>query len=341
MRNLFYRFHSLLRRNVSLLERFLTAAGLAVLVYALTQTIPVYPVNWDIVVVGLVFLLTLWSPVAGYFAAVLAISYPLFTVSIYIAVLFLAIAVIGQHVFIQNLGATLLTLASPLLGGIYVAWTLPILGGLWWGPAGGALIGALAAFWGQLFAGMAGLAPDWLSLLGLLPDLRFFANRFASADSLETLALLFAPFAPNSTTLLYYVLQIFAWAFVGWTVGMLSGKEWILYRKPRTTILLAAAAAPLMCGLHVLLGLWLGAPLNALTWANLGFATLYSAFAAAVLEAGSDFIEHPLPLPASPVIQFEAAPDSIRSAPAPTQVPKLPPMDPDEQSDDLIMLELD
>lgn len=340
MRNLFYRFHSLIRRNLSLFERALTAAGLSALVYILAQSIPVYPTYWDVVIVGIVFLLTLWSPVAGYFIAVLAISYPLFTISIYIAVLFLAIGILGQHVFIQNLGGTLLTLASPLLGGIYIAWIIPIMGGMWWGPAGGALMGAFAAFWGQLFAGMAGLAPDWLNLLGTLPDLRFFAARFASANSLETLGLLFAPLAPNSTALLYYLLQIIIWAFVGWAIGMLSGKEWVQYRRPRATIVLAAAGAPALCGLHVLLGLWLGAPLNTLTWANLGLAMLYSAFATVVLEAGSDFIEHPMPLPNSPAIRFEEDQDSPPT-PASTQVPKLPPMDTDEQSDDLIMLELD
>jgi hypothetical protein len=122
---------------------------------------------------------------------------------------------------------------------------------------------------------------------------------------------------------------------------MLSNKDWVQYRRPRATIVLAATGAPLLCVLHVLLGLWLGAPLNALTWASLGFATLYSACATAVLEAGSDFIEHPLPLPNFPAIRFEKEPDSLPSAPAPTQMPNLPPMDTDDQSDDLIMLELD
>jgi hypothetical protein len=340
MSNLFYGFHSLIRRNISMLERLLVATGLAVVIYSLTQSIRVYPQYWDVVIIGVVFLLTLWSPVAGYFLAVLAACYPLFTISIYVAVLFLAIAVIGQHIFIQNLSATLLTLASPLLGGIYLAWIIPLLGGLWWGPAGGALMGALAALWGQLFAGMAGLSPDWLNLLGILPDVHFSASGFSSANSLETLRLLFAPFFPNPTTLLYYVLQIASWAFTGWLVGMLTGKEWAQYHRPRATIALVATGAPLLALLHVLPALWLGFPLRPQVWENLGYATICSALVAMLLEAGAYFFEHPVPLPKPRAARLREN-RVPTSPPAPLPPANLPPMDTDDKSEDLIMLELD
>jgi len=340
MSSFFYGFHSLIRRNLSLLERLFIAGGLAAALYGLTRTLPVYPAYWDVVLVGIVFLLSLWSPVAGYFFAVLATCYPLYTISIYVAVLFLAVAVIGQHIFIQNLGATLLTLASPLLGGVYLAWTIPLLGGLWWGPAGGALMGAFAALWGQFFAGLAGLSPDWLNLLGVLPDLRLSGSQFVSANSLETLRLLIAPFGSNSTILLYYVLQIGSWAFAGWLVGMLSGKEWAQYHRPRATMALAAAGSPVLGLLHILPAWWLGVLIQPLAWEGLGFATLYSALAVVILEAGAYFFEHPIPLPKSPAKRFDD--DRIfHPAPPPAPPVTLPPMDTDDESDDLIMLELD
>ena len=340
MSSLYYKFHSLVGRNLFLIERILVAAGLAAVIYGLTQSIRVYPQYWDVVIIGVVFLLTLWSPVAGYFLAVLAACYPLFTISIYVAVLFLAVAIIGQHVFIQNLSATLLTLASPLLGGIYIAWAIPLLGGLWWGPAAGAAMGALAALWGQLFAGMAGLPPDWLNLLGVLPDVRFFGTSFSSANSFETLRLLFAPFAPNPTTLLYYVLQIASWAFAGWLVGMLTGKEWAQYHRPRATLALVAAGAPVLALLHILPALWLGVAIRPQAWESLGYASLYSALVAVVLEVGAYFFEYPIPLPRPQAGRVRESQPPI-SAPAPLAPANLPPMGNEDKSDDLIMLELD
>jgi len=335
-----YSLHSLVRRNLFMLERVLVAVGLGLMMYGLMQSIRVYPVYWDVVIVGLVFFLTLWSPIAGYFLAVLAAVYPLYSVSLYLAVLFLAVAVIGQHLFIQNLSATVLTLASPLLGGVYLAWLIPLLGGLWWGPLGGALMGAFAALWGQLFAGMAGISPDWITLLGVLPDLRLLTGAYSSANSIETLRLLFAPFIPNSTTLLYYLLQIASWAFAGWLVGMLAGKDWAQYHRPRATIALVAAGAPLLALLHILLAQWLGIPIKPLAWENLLIASLYSALAAMLLEAGAYFFEHPIPLPRSQE-KFVRETPVPSSAPAVSAPVNLPPIEQDDKPDDLIMLELD
>jgi hypothetical protein len=339
---IFYSLHSFVRRRLSFFERLLTAVGLSALLYALMQSLPVYPTYWDVVITTGVFALTLWSPVAGYFVAVLATVYPLYTVSIYVAVIFLAIAVIGQHLFIQNLGAALLTLISPLLGSIYLVWIVPLLGGLWWGPAGGALMGGFAALWGQLVAGMVGLDPDWIKLLGLLPDIRFLPERFASANSLETLLLLLDPLAPNSTSLLYHLLQIAIWAFAGWTIGTLTEKEWVQYRRPRSTALMAFAGAVILAGLHVLLSLWLSQPLQPTAWINLGLTVLFSAMAVVLLEIGLDFFDHPLPLPRHIALEIASEEKSATTGPAPVTIPKLPEMDPDKTDpDDLIMLELD
>ncbi len=337
----FYSLHSLTRRHLSLLERFFVALGISILLYGLVHSLPVYPLYWDIVLVLAVFALTLWSPLVGYFVAIIVAAYPLYSVSIYVAVLFLAIAIIGQHIFIQNLGGTLLTIASPLLGAIYLPWIIPLLGGLWWGAAGGALMGALGALWGQIAAGMVGLDPDWIRLLGILPDMTYLPQHFATADSLQTLLKLLDPLAPNSTGLLYHLLQVAIWAFAGWLVGMLADKEWMQYRRPKSTVALLALGAPLISLLMILANLWLGTTISTESWAGLGLTTLASAATAAALEAGYDFFDHPLPLPRK--INLEIDREEEPASPQPLPVPQGTSSEPDKDSkpDDLIMLELD
>jgi hypothetical protein len=125
--------HGLMRRYLSLLERLLIAAGLSGLLYGLMSSLPVYPPNWDLVILATVFVVALWWPGVAYFIAVVAAAYPLYTLSLYVAVLFLAVALLGQRVFIYNLGAMVLVLAAPWLARYNVAWVVPLLGGLWWG----------------------------------------------------------------------------------------------------------------------------------------------------------------------------------------------------------------
>lgn len=347
-----YPLHSLTRRNLTFVESLLAGAGLSALLYGLMQTIPAYPLYWDVVIAAAVFLLTLVSPVAGYFAAVSAAAYPLFSVSLYLAVIFLAIAIIGQHLFINNLGGALFTFASPLLGSIYLAWTIPLLGGLWWGPAGGALMGALGALWGLLVAGMAGLTPDWVNLFGVLPILNYLPERFAQAGSLETIGLLFVPLAPDSTYLLYCLLQISSWSFVGWAVGMLSEKEWAQYERPRASMVIALIGAVTLAVFQILLSAWLRMPITTQAEIALGLTTLFSGIAVVILELGQDFFEHPLPIPSN--ASSARAPRFIEDPAASTQspaAPVLPSISSDipksqelrksDEPDDLIMLELD
>lgn len=344
--NIVYPLHSLIRRNLTTGERLIAALGLGGLLYTLMQSLPVYPLYWDVVIVAAVFMLTLWSPVAGYFVAILAAVYPLFTVSIYLAVLFLAIAVIGQHLFIHNLGGTLLTLASPVLGSVYLAWTIPLLGGLWWGPAGGALMGALGAFWGMLIGGLIGLPPDWLHLFGVLPVVNQLPEQFGSANSIETLGLLFRPFTPDSTSLLYYLLQIASWSVVGWAVGMFSEKDWVQFRRPRAGMAVAAVGALVLALLHVLFNLWLGRPAIPGTWNALALTLVCSALATVLLEFVQNFFEYPLPAPGRPPVRrvktLVVPPPASNGGEGPTstlQNPVEPPAQDD--NDDLIMLELD
>lgn len=358
--------HGLMRRYLSLLERLLVAAGLSGLLYGLMSSLPVYPPNWDLVVVAAVFVIALVWPGAAYFIAVLAAAYPLYTLSLYVAVLFLAVALLGQRVFIHNLGATVLVLATPWLARYHVAWIVPLLGGVWWGAAGGAWMGGLAALWGQVAAGMAGLNPDWLTLIGTSPSIAGVAQRFGEANSLETLKLILEPLAPNATLLLYHLLQVIAWAVVGGIVGTLADRTWIQHRRPWGTIMIGVLGAFALLGAHVGLGLWLEQHTLATlspVWPLLTATAVIVAIVVGTLEGLRDFLEHPLPpvrrrtRPHRPPRYTSAHPAQPRNPPqarsgvggqareperAPLPVPtQLPDWEPADESDDLIMLELD
>jgi hypothetical protein len=355
--------HGLMRRYLSFLERIIVAAGLAGLVFGLVSSLPVYPPNWDLVILATVFVVALWWPGVAYFIAVAAVAYPLYTLSLYIAVLFLAVALLGQRVFIHNMGAMVLVLATPWLARYNLAWMVPLLGGLWWGAAGGAWMGGLAALWGQVLAGMAGLSPDWLALIGSSPTVVGVAQRFGEANSLETLKLILEPLAPGSTLLLYHLLQVIAWAAVGGIVGFLADRTWVQRRRPWGTIIVGVAGAFALLGAHLGLGAWLEqytlAALSAI-WPPLIAATLVVAVVAGVLEGLRDFLEHPLPPRPrrKPARRAHAGSLDLRwpgrsasrrddgqdghAGRAPLPVPtQLPDWEPADESEDLIMLELD
>ncbi|GAB4535616.1 MAG: hypothetical protein Kow0063_20080 [Anaerolineae bacterium] len=355
--------HGLMRRYLSFLERIIVAAGLAGLVFTLVNSLPVYPPNWDLVILALVFVVALWWPGVAYFIAVAAVVYPLYTLSLYIAVLFLALALLGQRVFIHNLGATLLVLATPWLAGYNLAWIVPLLGGLWWGARGGAWMGGLAALWGQVLAGMAGLSPDWLALTGTSPTMAGVAQRFGEANSLETLELILEPLVPDATLLLYYLLQVIAWAVTGGVVGFMADRVWVQHHRPWGTLALGVVGAFALLGAHLGLGLWLEqhslAALSA-AWPALITTTLVVAAVVSVLEGMRDFLEHPLPppprrrparpaypegsgsrQPARRASQRDAGQDG-KTGRSPLPVPaQLPDWGPADDPEDLIMLELD
>lgn len=341
--------HGLMRRYLSLLERLLVAAGLAGLLYGLMRGLPVYPPNWDLVILAAVFVITLWSPTVAYFVVVAAAAYPLYTLSLYVAVLFLAVALLGQRIFIHNLGAMVLVLAVPWLARYNLAWAVPLLGGLWWGAAGGAWMGGLAALWGQVAGGMAGLNPDWLTLVGASPTIGGLAARFGQADSLETLKLILEPLAPNASVLLYHLLQVVAWAIIGGLVGFLADRAWIQHRRPWGSILTGTAGSVGLLGVHIGLGLWLEQHTLATLvplWSMLVVTTVVVAVLVGALEGLRDFLEHPLPPPrrkARPSRRLsprsgQAGEQERSPLPVPSQFPEWE--SPDE-SKDLIMLELD
>lgn len=290
--------HGFLRRHLSFVERGFVAAGMSMALYTLMTTLPAYPSPWEVVVATTVFLVMLWSPPVAYFVAVVAALYPLYTLSLYLAVLFLAIALLGQRVFIHNLGATLLVLMAPWLAQYHLEWLVVLLGGLWWGKSGGAWIGGMAALWGVTLFGMSGQHPNWLDMMGYAPNPPGLFAQFKGAGSLETLKLILTPLAPNPTLLLYHLLQVVLWAMVGGITGGMAERNWTQQKHPwRAIAMVFFAAAALLLG-NLGLARWLEQyQPGDFAWIVPGLleSALYASLAAAGLEAVRDFAEHPFP----------------------------------------------
>jgi hypothetical protein len=253
--------HNLYRRYQALLESTLTAICLATVVVLALNSLAVYPYNWVLVMGVAIALLGIRWPLAAYLISVAVMLYPLYTVNLYLAVLFLATSVLGQRLFVHYLGATVLILATPMLAQYHLHWLVPILGGLWWGSTG-AWIGGLAALWGKMLGGMAGLDLDWLVLAGQTPDILAIAVRFEDKNSLDTLLLLIEPFATTSSIILYNLLQVIGWATAGGFVGSLAKRKWIKYRAPWSILVLTAGGGLIMMFTHLGLPYWLQEALN-------------------------------------------------------------------------------
>lgn len=346
MSAIFYVPHGFIRRHLPRFERGLTALGLAGLVYVLLTSLPAFPPFWDGVIVAAVFLTALTSPFVGYSLATLAAFYPISTISIYLAVIFIAIAILAMRPLTQHLGATVLVMSAPLLGEYSLGWVIPLMGGLWWGAAGGSWIGALAAFWGMIAAGMAEFTPDWLAIFGHLPPMTAVVERFSGADSLETLGLLINPLAPDTTALLYYLLQIALWGMVGTVTGNLNDRPNVQNRHPWGSALIALAGGFTLLGVHLALAFWLRQPAaetpNLSLWV---MAAATTGVLAAALEMLQDFFEHPLPRLGrkKPRAGGVTASETV-SSPEPVSPPvSYPPFKKvnDKNKEDLIQLELD
>ena len=249
--------HNLYRRYQGFLERSLTVTALATLVTLILYNLPVYPENWVLVIGVAIALLGIRWPLLGYLLSVAALIYPLYTINLYLAVLFVAISALGQRLFVHYLGATVVVLATPLLAQYHLHWLIPILGGLWWGSTRGAWVGGLAAAWGKFIGGMTGLEIDWLILAGKSFDLQTMTLRFQETNSLETLILLIEPFAATATIILYNLLQIVGWAVAGGFVGSLAGRKWIKHRAPWSILVVTAGGGLIMLVTHLVLPFWL------------------------------------------------------------------------------------
>jgi hypothetical protein len=140
-------------------------------------------------------------------------------------------------------------------------------------------------------------------------------------------------------------LQVVGWAVVGGLVGLLADRAWMQRRRPWGTVALGAIAAFGLVGVHAGLGLWLeqhDAAALRLLWPGLAMTALLVAGVAGGLEVLRHFLEHPLPPPRRREWRARrpVRPEEPERAPLPMPA-QLPEWQPAEESDGLIMLELD
>ncbi len=148
--------HNLYRRYQAVIESALAAFGFALVVTLTLHSLAAYPSSWITVIGTAVALIGIrWQGIA-FSIGVLAITYPLSLINLYLAVLFLAVSILGHRFFVHYIGATVLVLGTPLLGEFHLHWLVPILVGLVGGRTGGLGRGDC------LFLGQVGWRTRWL-----------------------------------------------------------------------------------------------------------------------------------------------------------------------------------
>lgn len=345
--------HKLYKRYQSAIESAITALGLGLLVAVVLINLPVYPTNWAPVLVTMVIVLGLrWAP-AAYIVAALTLIYPIYTISLYLAILFVALATLTLRPFSHYLGATVLFLAVPWLAKYHLHWLIPILAGLWWGSVNGFWIGGAAALWGKLIGGMAGLEIDWLLLDGQSPSIAGLMQRFHGLEALEMLLKIVQPFAVDATVLLYHLLQITLWAMIGLLVGTLSNQQWLRHKFPLSTLIITATGTIGLIAGHIALASWLAEVAPASVNYSILMIGALSAFAlGSCLETSRRFLDFPLapkkqqtynpqPITQMHIQQQPVVKQSVQSKLKPIPLPDLPEWEPPEEDNGLILLELD
>lgn len=349
--------HRIYKRYQSLVEAAIASMGLAFLMGIVLATIPVYPPNWAPVLITIVALIGIRWPLLAYTVASLAVLYPIYTLSLYLAVLFLAIAVLLHRPASHYLGATVLILAIPLLVKYHLHWAVPVLAGLWWGSINGFWISSLAGLWGKLLGGMAGLDIDWLAMIGQSPTLAGLIQRYNGLSSLETLTKLIQPVAPDTTLLLFHLLQIATWGMVAGLVGFLAQQKWLYHHYPWSTLAASTLGIIALGAGHLFLSVWLRQANPALI--NLQ-PLLITAIVGLMVSSTLEVIRQSLELPVAPKIHKRVISVPVKSSetqpevsatsttnqgqtkPTPVPLPDLPEWEPpEEDNNDLILLELD
>jgi hypothetical protein len=229
-------------------DRAILSAGWAILYALCDWSLGAFPEQWRIVLAGAIWVAGMCKPVAAYAAFVLAIAYPLYTISIYVMALALAVLILSGIALARAerwaLALVLWVLLAPLLGPVNSVSVLPLLAGLWWGGIGGLIGGGAAAAWLKICASMAGHSPDLWRINGWTMDINLLYARFHSANSFQTVVRLWNPLRgePASmagTWLLFNLLQVVSWAAAGYVVGVLHElwmqPVWSLSRPPGST----------------------------------------------------------------------------------------------------------
>ena len=84
--------HNLYRRYQGLLESTLTSVGLAIIVMLALLAIGAYPYNWIVVMAVAIAAVGIRWPLVAFGLAIGVMLYPIYTINLYLAVLFLAIS---------------------------------------------------------------------------------------------------------------------------------------------------------------------------------------------------------------------------------------------------------
>lgn len=197
-------------------DQAFVSGGLALVFVWFATQMAAYPSEWRVTLAAAILLVGWQWPAWGYVVFVVSLALPLEKLSIYLAALALAVLILPARWIVRHLGAVLLVLVAPALVPWRLASIVPLLAGLWWSKEKGAGVGAVAALWIKLCAGMAGQPLDLGDLAGHAVSLASIEERFYTANSLQTIQWLIVPF---SAQLLLHVLQVFLWAMVGYTVS--------------------------------------------------------------------------------------------------------------------------
>ncbi len=203
-------------------DRLFPALGLTMMFVLTDTTVGGFPDEWRAFIAAVITIGTLAAPPAGYALFVIALAYPLYAISIYVAALAISILLLGGLLFHRSIAAVVLVLVVPLLATAQLAPLVPFLAGLWWAEEGGALAGATTALWLKLFAGMCNTSPDLTRLGGQPWDTTWLVTRFRSANSYQTVAWIVQPLAPDPQTLLLHILEILGWGLAGYGVGIVA-----------------------------------------------------------------------------------------------------------------------
>lgn len=337
------------QRLQSLWNRAVAAAGLAVLLWAVASATEAYPPEWRVFLAVALLVAGLVSPRGAYVAFTFLVAYPLYSISIYLAALLLAVLILTYPWASRNLSATVLILVTPVLLPWHLEISIPLLAGLWWGERSGVLVGGLAAVWLKLFAGMAGQAPNLAHLSGWTPAVSRVVGRFSGLNSFETVTWLVDPLAETSQTLLLHLLQVLAWALAGYVAGRLVQRRWSDRWRGWAPLFSTVPAAAVVWATYVFVPyLWEWPEEGlALPAENLMLWVFLPAVAAAALRQFYLYLRRPVLRPLRRRVQRPSAPTppsesvALRPQRSTNRTTVQQPRKRSEADDDLIMLEID
>ena len=332
-------------------DRVGPAATMALLFVLVNQATEAFPGEWLWFIAGGIVIAGLAAPIVGYVLFVLALAYPLYTISIYIAALVLSILILLAFFVARHLAALVLVLAIPLLLPYRLVWIVPFLAGLWWFEWGGVLVGMGSALWLKIFAGMCGATPDLLQSSGQTLATRQLIEHFSTANSFQTLLWMTEPLTPDSQTLLFHIIEILGWGLAGYGVGLLRRRMEGMSR-PNLGLLGSVAAGLLGMGIGSLV-LPMALDLRKMTtWPiSLLLNFLIECGVSGVIAVGlygvSRSLARSVVLPVRSRIrsQEEVRRPSIQPAPEPVSRPRIRPQPrvraSEDEPTDIIMIDLD